>query len=83
MGILAKMKRHHQPRVDMYCDCCGRIIESEEPMAVLAKSPSSSYYGVMGAMINKWVRKTGGTIYCRDCFENQYGYIKVEMNREA
>jgi len=60
----------------MKCNACNRDIKPGESVAVLAKSPTKNHVGRTDAIIEKWVKTTGGAIYCQDCFENKWGGIR-------
>ena len=54
------------------CGVRGKTIEQGDFMSIVGKAPKKSYGGSLEPLINKFVKDTGGKIYCRDCFNEEY-----------
>ncbi|GEB77395.1 hypothetical protein [Sporolactobacillus inulinus] len=69
MGFFSRLKQNYVFK----CSECGKTIEPGEFMCVMAKSPEKAWYGVTETVIHRFVTDTGGKIYCKACFERNYG----------
>ncbi|MCI1881502.1 MAG: hypothetical protein LKI94_04855 [Sporolactobacillus sp.] len=54
------------------CSDCGREIKPGEFMSIIATAPQESRYGMTEVIINRYVKVSGGKIYCRHCFERRF-----------
>jgi len=56
---------------EVHCDYCKKVFRPGEFMAVLATFPTKNVVGRTDVIIRQWIKKAGGTVYCKECFENK------------